>query len=114
MSTGNRFNSVNFFLPLDDTQNDIWNSTAKDLRFAVPVSQLVTIGMEYENNAPGLAHTYLGDVTLWWVILEFNGLSDAMTDLTPGLQIRIPDRKSLIAYLERDLTPTSSETTLTI
>lgn len=39
-----------------------------------------------------IAARYLGDPTLWWKIMDVNPLIQAVGDIRPGMQIRIPNR----------------------
>lgn len=95
-----RFDSINFFPALDSIQLNIWDSPAKNMRFNVPFDRVITVTEAYVANLPGIAHDLLGDVALWWVLLEYNGLSDPILDVKVGTALRIPQRTSLIAYLE--------------
>ena len=38
-----------------------------------------------------LAQRFYGDVRMWWVIANANGLGKGTLTIEPGLQIRIPD-----------------------
>ena len=95
-----RFDSINFFVPLDSVQQNIWDSTAKNFRFNVPYDRVIRVSASDEANLPGIAYRYLGDTSLWWVLLEYNGLTDPIEDLKVGMSLKIPQRKALIAYLE--------------
>ena len=82
------------------------------MKFNVPFDKTVIVGKDDEANLPGLAYRHLGDTALWWVLLEYNGLVDPIKDVVVGLTLKIPQRKSLIAYLESSRSQT--ETTITI
>lgn len=86
---------------------DIWDSKARDLRYNVPAASTVVIDAASEANLPYLAHVHLGDQDLWWVILYYNGLTDPISDVYPSAILRIPDRASLITYLERTVPGTT-------
>lgn len=105
-----RFDSSNFMTVTADGQDlDIFSARFKDLRFGVPGTVTVEIDASTEANLPGLADKHLGDQALWWVILEYNGLVDPIEDITPGTVIRIPERRSVIQYLDaRPATENSS------
>lgn len=46
-----------------------------------------------------IAHSYLGDVRFFWIIMDYNGVSDAMTiDEIIGKQIRIPSKTTVQKY----------------
>lgn len=101
-----RFSSVNFFPELDNGQNDIWSSTAKNMRFNLASDRTIIVDARWESNLPGLAEEVLGDMNLYWVLLAYNGLVDPIEDVKPGVVLRIPRRKDLVAYLEREISYT--------
>lgn len=37
-----------------------------------------------------LAHSYYGDISLWWIIASANNLGNGRLSVTPGKQLRIP------------------------
>lgn len=105
-----RFDSINFTtLTSDGQDNDIFNAKFKNMRFNIPTAKTITLTIADENNLPGLAEKYLGDKSLWWALLEYNGLYDAIEDVKAGNVLRIPSRTSLITYLE---TTTETSTNL--
>ena len=96
-----RFDAVNFMrLTADRKDNSVFSARFKNMRFNVPTEQTIRLTSADEHNLPGLAFKYLGDVSLWWVLLEYNGLYDAISDVRAGLVLRIPSRTALITYLE--------------
>lgn len=105
-----RFDAVNFMVTTSDREdNDIFSAKSKNMRFNVPTERSIVLNAADENNLPGLAHTHLGDKSLWWVLLEFNGLFDAIHDVKAGNVLKIPSRRALISYLE---TSTDQPTTV--
>lgn len=107
-----RFNALNFMpLTSDGGDLDVFASKAKNMRFNVPAAKTITLSMADEHNLPGLAHQHLGDQSLWWVLLEYNGLQDPIKDIKAGLVMRIPSRRDLITYLE---TTTDKPTNVTL
>lgn len=100
-----RFDAVNYTrLTADGGDNDVFSARFKNMRFNVPIQKTIRLSAADEHNLPGLAHVHLGDKDLWWVLLHYNGLYDAIQDVRAGMQLRIPSRSALLAYLE-----TSSE-----
>jgi len=96
-----RFDSVNYMpLTRDGEDNSVFSARFKNIRHNVPVQQTIRVTVADEHNLPGLAFKYLGDVALWWVLLDYNGLYDAIEDVKAGLVLRIPSRTALISYLE--------------
>jgi hypothetical protein len=37
-----------------------------------------------------LAHSYYGDISMWWIIASANNLGNGRLSVTPGKQLRIP------------------------
>lgn len=96
-----RFDSINYMpLTQDGRDNDVFRAKFKNMRFNVPTESTIVLTAADESNLPGLAYTYLGDKNLWWVLLEYNGLYDAIEDVKAGNVLKIPSRKALITYLE--------------
>lgn len=96
-----RFNSVNF-MKLDSAgvKLSIFSAKFKNIRYNVPTERSLLLGPGDECNLPGLALKYLGDMNLWWVLLEYNGLYEPIEEVRAGLELRIPSRTALITYLE--------------
>lgn len=86
--------------PLDSTgyDYDVFKSAYKNLRFAIPVSSKHSVTQTDMVNLPGIAYQYYGDVSLWLAIMYFNGLSDPIQDIYPGLQLNMFNKSDLIAY----------------
>lgn len=96
-----RFNQVNFLsLTSDGGDLDVFTSKGKNMRYNLAVGETVVLNSSDEHNLPGLAYRLLGDENLWWVLLAFNGLYDALDDVKAGLKLKVPVRRDLIAYLE--------------
>ena len=96
-----RFNSANFMKADSDGNSlSIFSAKFKNMRYNIPTERTLILGPADECNLPGLAQKYLGDMNLWWVLLEYNGLYNAIEDVRPGNVLRIPSRTALITYLE--------------
>ena len=96
-----RFDSVNFMrMTTDGKHLDVFNAKFKNMAFNIGAERTIQLSAADEHNLPGLAFKYLGDVALWWVLLEYNGLYDAIEDVKAGMVLRIPSRSSIISYLE--------------
>jgi hypothetical protein len=102
--------SISGYMPLtsDGKHFNVFRARFRNIRYAVPAEQSIVIDAAMAANAPGIAHKYLGDVKLWWVILHYNGLADGIADLQPGRRIFIPNRRTLLAFLERQESTTKS------
>lgn len=87
---------------------NIWDADFVNLQaFVTPLTSLI-IDARYTANAPGIAEDYLGSNRLWWVIIMYNGLSDAIKDLYPGRVIKIPDPDKLNTYFTNKRSSSSS------
>jgi hypothetical protein len=78
----------------------VFSAKFKNMRFNVPTEKTVALSAADAANLPGLAHRLLGDKSLWWVLLEYNGLYNPIEDIRPGILLNIPSRSALITYLE--------------
>lgn len=90
------------FMPVfsDGQHFNVFDAKFKDLRFRLPIAQKVTVDAKLEGNLPLIAHLYLGDQKLWWILLQFNGLLDGIKDVYAGRTLNVPDRNALIALLQ--------------
>ena len=79
---------------------DILNNSINNIRFTVPAENTITIKVGDEANLPGLAAKYLGSRYLWYVLLHYNGLYDALQDIKPGTTLRIPKIDPLLSALK--------------
>lgn len=96
------FDLARFQAVTPDLQHfNVFDSSYSGMRFSVRVKQQIVLDAGDAYNLPGLAYRYLGSEHLWWALLMFNGLSDPLNDTKPGTMLNIPDRASLIAYLNR-------------
>lgn len=104
-----RFDAINFMRLTSDEQDlDVFGAKFKNIRYNLPAERTIQLKAEDAHNLPGLAFRLLGDTSLWWVLLDFNGLYDAIEDIRPGMYLRIPSRTNLIAYLETAADTTSN------
>lgn len=88
---------------------DNLNVTNKNSRGTVYDSQLlpyikpsdsdIVIITEEEDRLDLLAYQFYNDSNLWWVIAVYNNLTDIDIKLEPGLQLRIPNRASVVTQL---------------
>jgi hypothetical protein len=84
----------------DSTRWDILSSTIANVKYSVPVSDVITVTSANVADLPGLAATYLGSRYLWYTLLHYNGLYDSTEDIVPGMTLNIPDKHLLITYLK--------------
>lgn len=91
------------YTPIDNTGSnyDIFRSAYKNIRFGLTTTTKMTISEADQANLPGLSYRLYGDTSLWRILLRFNGISDAIQDVYPGLVLNVPDKASIINYLSR-------------
>lgn len=91
------------FTPVDSTGTaySIFRSGFKNLRFSVRVASTVTLDSSQAYNLPGLSQQLFNDTSLWQALLSFNGLSDPMTDIYPGLTLNVPYKSDIVAYVSK-------------
>jgi len=81
------------------TQWDYFSWAFKNIRFNVPINQQIQLTAADAANLPGLAYRYFGDTSWWRVILAFNGWSDPLSDVAPGVIMNLPTKASVLQYL---------------
>ena len=69
------------------------------LPYIEPSDSDILIITEEDDRLDLLANQFYGDSKLWWVIATYNNLTDIDTKLEPGLQLRIPNRSSVVTQL---------------
>ena len=110
-----RFDASNYFpVTSDGLSLNVFDSKTKDIRFALSPSRIVTVDASTEANLPKLANDFLGDQSLWWLLLEYNGLLDPIQDIFPGQRLLIPERRQVIAFLEASQTKPESSTIVVV
>jgi hypothetical protein len=104
MSVSNDYDYTRF-TPLDSSGEayDQFKSAYKNIRFALPTVQTVTVKESDIGNLAGLAFRVYGDVSMWRMILAFNGLQDAIQDMWAGQILNLPAKAAVIAYLNEQL-----------
>jgi hypothetical protein len=81
------------------TDWDVFSSAYKNLRFNVPTNQQIQLTASTAANLPGLAYLYYGDTSLWRALLAYNGWSDPLSEVAPGVVMNIPTKAALLQYL---------------
>jgi hypothetical protein len=102
------------YTPLDNTgaNYDMFKSAYKNIRFSIQPQTQYQLTATDLANLPGLAYRFFGDVSLWRVLMAYNGISDPMSQVAVGLVINIPARADVISYLSKQSANASQ--TLTI
>lgn len=93
------------FTKLDNTGTnyDIFRSAYKNIRFAIPTVQTLVVRDSDVGNLAGIAFRVYGDVSLWRMILAFNGMQDPIQDMYPGQVLKLPSKSAVIQYLNSQL-----------
>jgi len=93
------------FTPLDNTlqQYNIFRSAYKNIRFALPVNETITVKEHDIGNLAGLAFKSYGDVSMWRVIQEYNGIQDPIQDMWAGQILKLPLKSAVIQYMNDQL-----------
>lgn len=73
-----------------EVYNYPWNCDVQKSEGDVYIELTSTIRLDQ------LATEYYGDPKLWWTIAQINNIKNPLTDLKPGMMIRIPPLTSLI------------------
>lgn len=63
-----------------------------------PSDVLYVMEAKYEGRPDLLAYTFYGDVGLWWIICQYNGILDPQTELVAGKQLLIPIQSKVDTY----------------
>jgi hypothetical protein len=69
------------------------------LPYIEPSDSDILIITEEEDRLDILANQFYGDPNLWWVIALYNNLTDIDLKLEAGLQLRMPNRSSVVTRL---------------
>ncbi len=87
--------------PIDTSSNSYspFRSGYKNIRFALATATTLTITHADMANLVGIAFRLYGDVSLWYMLLAFNGIQDQVQEIYPGLVLSIPNKNDVIAYL---------------
>ncbi len=89
------------YTPLDNTATSysVFKSAFKNIRFALRTSSTVTVDESDMANLVGIAFRAYGDVSLWYMLLAFNGIQDQVQEVYPGLVLNLPSKPDVIAFL---------------
>jgi len=92
------------YTPLDSTGTnyDIFSSAYKNIRFAIQPQTQYQLTATDMANLPGLAYKFFGDVSLWRLLMAYNGISDPLSGVAVGMVLNIPSRSDVIAYLSQN------------
>lgn len=101
MSDINRSSAwVHFTQPTEDGLHlNFWDAPYAKIN-KLPITSNFVIDAATEADPFGIAAEYLGDPSYYWVVLMYNGLSDAVHDLRPGMRIVLPSQGDLVNLLK--------------
>lgn len=102
------------YTPIDNTGSnyDIFKSAYKNIRFSSQPQTQYQLTAADLANLPGLAYKFFGDVSLWRVLMAYNGISDPLSQVAVGMILNIPARADVISCLSKQVG--SASQTLTI
>jgi hypothetical protein len=101
--------SYEMYTPVDNTGTalDVWKSAYKNLRFTLPLQQILTLSSDQAANLPGLSYSLYGTVDFWRVLLYYNGLQDPIQDVYVGMTFLVPTQAGVVSWLsgQQNTTP---------
>lgn len=102
------------YTPVDNTNSEysIFKSAYKNIRFALPYASIRTVRASDMANLPGLAFELYKDVSLWRLLLAYNGVQDPIQDIYPGFVLKVPDKSDIIAYIAQQQNNTQPTVTI--
>ncbi len=89
------------FIPLtaDRMRLDFFNASYTDIKFALAPERHFVVTEGWEANLPGLADHLYGDINFWWILAQYNGIVDPITELKAGLVLGVPSKEDIITFL---------------
>ncbi len=89
------------YTPVDPSSNSysVFKSAYKNIRFSLRTASTVTVDASDMANLVGIAFRAYGDVSLWYMLLAFNGIQDQVQEIYPGLVLSLPSKPDVIAFL---------------
>lgn len=104
MAVSSTFDYANY-TPLDNTlkRRNIFASSYKNIRYAMPVNQTVVVTEADIGNLAGIAFRIYQDVSLWRFIMAYNGLQNPIQDMWPGQVLELPSKSNIIQYMNSQL-----------
>src|SRR5258707_737764 len=89
------------YTPLDSTGTNysVFKSAYRNIRFALNTDTTYLVTEADIANLVGIAYRFYGDVSMWYMLLAFNGIQDQLQEVYPGLILNMPSKSSVIAFL---------------
>ena len=82
---------------------DFVSARYKNMRWLLRHTETYEVTSSDIANLPGIAFRVYGDVSMWRMILAFNGLQDPIQDMWAGQVLNLPSKAAVIAYLNEQL-----------
>lgn len=79
-----------------------------NMRFIVPPSQTYTISIFDRSNVPGIAFNVYGSRDYWWVVCQYAGVLNPITEFTPGRVLQLPSLSDINLFLTSQEDPQGS------
>jgi hypothetical protein len=100
--------------PVDNTGSEysIFRSGYKNIRFAMSPTGTYPINESDMANLPGIAFRLYGDVSLWRILLAYNGFEDAIQEVVPGVILQVPSKSDVIKYISAQQASQSASFTI--
>lgn len=80
---------------------NVFNSRYKNIRYRLHPYTTYTVKAQDMANLPGISFNLYGTTDLWHVLLSFNGLSDPLNDIYPGLVLNVPNKNDILVLLSQ-------------
>ena len=93
---------------------NVFDSKYKNLRYKISSVKQYKVTSTDMANLPGISYVTYGTVDLWRAILEFNGLTDPLSDIYPGVVLRLPSKTALLSVLSESNSSSNSASIVTI
>lgn len=89
------------FTPVDNTGSNynMFKSGFKNVRFNVPNQSRYQLSMLDMANLPGLAYKFYGDTSLWRALMAYNGITDPLSEICPGMTINVTTKSAIQGYV---------------
>lgn len=76
-----------------------FRSAYKNIRYMLTTASTYTVTKSDMGRIAMISYIVYGTTTLWRVILEYNSITDPITQIYPGVILNIPDKSQAVAYL---------------
>ena len=81
---------------------NVFLSKYKNLRYVMNEVDQYVVSSDDIANLPGISFKLYGTTDLWRILMEYNGLSDPLSDIYIGLVLRVPDKSDILTLLSQN------------